>query len=380
MRARIKKIVRFFGVRRPSMIARCIRAGAAGVINGIGRCIFLLARSRPVSAGTAIESIVIIRIDCIGDLVLSTPAIRALRKAYPRAAIDILVREYTQDIVAANPCIRKVLCYRKDTIARCYDMAVVLHPGFVPAYLAWKSNAAIRIGYESAGSFFLTKAVKDDRATRLRHEVESALEVAKAAGCTATDTRVELYTTGRGEQTAAAFLSAHGFDSGGVFVVMHPGARQRYIRWHAEGFARVAEMLVKRRGIPVVLTGSKAERVLLENIQNTAGVPLALAYDIPLAGLSSLIKRAALFIGNSTGPLHIAAGWGVPTVALFGPQHPLDSPCEWGPWQTRSIVLHKNIGCRHCHPSDCMAYNCLGAITAEEVYGAAVQLLDVYDR
>ena len=96
--------------------------------------------------------------------------------------------------------------------------------------------------------------------------------------------------------------------------------------------------------------------------------------DRPLTELVSLIKRSRLFIGNSTGPMHIASALKVPVVAIFGPVHPLDSYQEWGPWGPGHIVVSKNLNCLDCHPSDCREFKCMDLITVDEVMAAVDKL------
>jgi ADP-heptose:LPS heptosyltransferase len=99
---------------------------------------------------------------------------------------------------------------------------------------------------------------------------------------------------------------------------------------------------------------------------------------LQLTQLVSLIKKCHLFIGNSTGPMHIAAAIGVPVVAIFGNIHPLDSYLEWGPWGEGHIVVSKNLNCPDCHPGNCRAFSCMELITAEEVFAAAKKQIKKY--
>jgi heptosyltransferase-2 len=97
---------------------------------------------------------------------------------------------------------------------------------------------------------------------------------------------------------------------------------------------------------------------------------------VSITQLIAIIKSCDLFIGNSTGPMHIAAAVGVPVIAIFGSQHPLDSYHEWGPWSDKSIVISKDTDCPECHPTDCINFDCMNNIEAVEILEAAQNLLD----
>lgn len=99
------------------------------------------------------------------------------------------------------------------------------------------------------------------------------------------------------------------------------------------------------------------------------------ARDMTLTQLVSLIKRGHLFIGNSTGPMHIAAALEVPVIAIFGTMHPLDSYKEWGPWGEKHIIISKELECGDCHPSDCKTFDCMKLISSEEVSKAAKKII-----
>jgi ADP-heptose:LPS heptosyltransferase len=95
-----------------------------------------------------------------------------------------------------------------------------------------------------------------------------------------------------------------------------------------------------------------------------------------LTNLISVIKRCDLFVGNSTGPTHIAAALGRPVVAIFGSRHPLDCPATWAPRTSNAITVKKETACEICHPTDCESFECMNAVTVEDVFNACGRLLD----
>lgn len=154
-----------------------------------------------------IHKVLIIRLDRIGDVVLSTPAIRAVRQSFSSAKIHVLVQEYTSELIIANNDVDRIIINGKDILERNYDVAIALHPGLYQNYLTLRSGARERVGYTGwGGGFFLTHRVQDDRAVRIRHEVESALEVVALIGCKTTNTELKVSVTQEGEAFAASFL------------------------------------------------------------------------------------------------------------------------------------------------------------------------------
>lgn len=374
MRGHIKEVLRTLRLG-PSV--RGLRRWGWWIVDAIGGIYFALLRLTSCKRieRSRIAKILIIRIDRIGDLILSTPAIKAVRNTFPDAQIHLLVSEYAKDLVMHNPDLNKVLIHKKDVVAGNYDLAIALHPGMLQNRLAFRSGAEWRVGYTGwGGGFFLTHKLKDDRAVRVRHEVESALKVVKEAGCEIKDKKLEISVTEEGESFAEDFFKKNILMNSDLIITIHPGARQEYIKWRKEGFAGVADGLIKQNA-KVILVGGKEEKQLLEETGSLMkGKPL-FATGLRLTQLISLIKRSDLFIGNSTGPMHIAAALKVPVVAVFGPVHPLDSYKEWGPWGEGHTVVSKDLDCPECHPTDCKTFDCMRLITVEDVMKAVrVQL------
>lgn len=375
----VKDGLKAAGLGRLSVLARLLRKSYYFAVDAVGYMIFLplkIFTSKELPK-EAVKNILLIRLDRLGDVVLTTPAIRAVRRTYPKAKVHLLVAGYTRDLVVNDPDVDKVLVYKKDKLEKDYDLAIAFHPGFKQNYIAYSCGAKTRIGYTGwGGGFFLTRKLKDDRARRVRHEVVSALEVADLAGCNTGDVSLHVSVTDSGEGFAQEFFGLNGL-SGAPVIAIHPGARQDYIRWPKEGFAKVADRLIKDHGVKVILIGSESERGLVEAVASLMEEKPVFAVGLSLTGLVSVIKRCALFIGNSTGPMHIAAGSGVPVVAIFGPAHPLDSFKEWGPWSRNNIVVNKVLNCPHCHPSECGGFECMKLVTSKDVLAAARVLLKI---
>jgi len=379
MKKLIKNFLRSFRSRKLSEAIRWLRKAAYAVFDALGYVLFFPFASKDrgrIPEKQEVQKILLIRIDRIGDLVLTTPAIRAVRETYPEAVIHLLVASYTKDLVVHNTQVNQVLVYQEEKIARDYDLAIALHPGWRTNQLAFLSGAKFRLGYTGwGGGFLLTHRQKDDRAQRVRHEVESVLEVVGLAGCETQNRTCEVSVTAEGERFAEEFLGRHQTQE--PLVLIHPGSRQPYIRWNAEGFAEVADRLIQETRATVLLIGTPAEEPLVREVLSHMNEKALWDVNLRLTGLVSILKRSQLFIGNSTGPMHVAAASGPAVVAIFGSRHPLDCFEAWGPWCERKIIVSKDVGCPQCHPTDChKGFACLGAVSSAEVFQAAKDLLE----
>ena len=375
----MKKVLR---ILKLGPMMRELRWSGYWLADAIGSIYFAMLRLFGVMQGCdhfdkrKIAKILIIRIDRIGDLILSTPAIEAVRNTFADAEIHLLVSEYTKDLVINNQNVNRILIHEKDVPDRDYDLAISLHPGMVPNRLTFKSRAKWRVGYTGkGGGFCLTHKLTDDREKRIRHEVESALEVAAAAGCEAEDKSLEISITEEGEHFAETFFRDNSILPDQLTVMIHPGARQEYIRWRKQGFAEVADALMHQNA-KVIFIGGKHERQIVEDTAAMMKIKPLCVTDLSLAQLVSVIKRCSLFIGNSTGTMHIAAALRVPVVAIFGNIHPLDSYQEWAPWGKDHIIVSKDLKCHECHPTDCDTFDCMRLITAKDVMKAANSLIE----
>ena len=241
MRVVIKSIIYYLKV---GPLVRKLRKYFYSIFDFLGYTVFFILRFLLFLPKTkefnkdSIKKILIIRLDRIGDLILSTPAIRAIRSTFSKAEIHLLVKEYTKELVVNNPNIDKLVIYEKDKLKNNYDLAVAFHPGLRQNFCTFKSGSKIRIGYTGqGGGFFLTHKIEDDRAKRIRHEVESALEVVGLVGCKTEDSKLEISITKEGEKFVEDFFEKNSLFLEDLIIAVHPGARQAYIRWEKEGFA-----------------------------------------------------------------------------------------------------------------------------------------------
>ncbi|MFH1459649.1 MAG: glycosyltransferase family 9 protein [Candidatus Omnitrophota bacterium] len=327
-----------------------------------------------------VKKILLIRIDRLGDLILTTPAIKAVRNEFKQAQVHLLVNEYAQDLVVNNPNIDRLLIYKKNLkLEEGYDLAVCFHRGYLPNKIAFKSQAVWRVGFSGAGgSFFLTHVLFDDRLKRARHEVEFSLEAAQIIGADLKDKKdkkLEISITQAGEEFADKFYQDNKISRDDLVIIMHPGARQEYIRWKKQGFAAVADELISQYQAKVIMTGSKSEQALLLQIKNLMKYPAIITPGIKLTELVSIMDRGNLYIGNITGPMHIACALDLPVVAITGMTGSLDDTRYWGPRCSDFEIVSKDMGCKKCVPGDCKTFECIQSISVEDVMDATLRII-----
>jgi lipopolysaccharide heptosyltransferase II len=355
-------------------------------------------------------TILLIRLRLIGDVVFTTPLIRALRKRYPDARLVYVAESSAAPVVAPNPHLSDVIVvpHRRGwrrivddlRLARRIraeggDIAIDLHGGPRSAWLTLASGAARRVGYDIQGrSWMYTDVVHRPRGLHPRHSVENQWDLLTAvdpsfSGAADRDIfRVEMPSTPEATAAVGARLTALGIagDPGTKLVVLHVSAGNPFRRWPEDAFADVAAGLVRhspdRR---VLLTAGPSDRDAVQRVLVTAraragdgAVRIIDAETFSLAELRAVLDRSALYIGGDSGPLHIAATSNVPIVGLYGPTLPARS-APWRPPRLTTVSVDAGeLPCRPCDQRVCAPgdFRCLTLIDATVVLGAAERILE----
>ena len=328
----------------------------------------------------------IIRTDRIGDVVLSTPVIRALRDAYPHSYIGMMIRPEHRELVEGNPALNTVILYDKNGAEKSwagnlrfarklrehlFDTAIILHSTNRVILVSWLAGIRRRVGYARRLGWLLTHKLPYIKKEGNRHELEYNLELLRLIGIEPKERQLYVPLTPAGETKAAAFLEEQGM-SGQPFVVLHPGASCPSKRWPARHFAAVGDELARRSGAKVVvLTGPGEEQhgqAVIAAMKQKAVPALGV---LSLGETASLLKKARCLISNDSGPVHLGTAVGTPVVSIFGRWGGGLSPARWGPTGPRSAALHHDIGCRPCLAHNCtIGFACLETVTEEEVLAA----------
>jgi ADP-heptose:LPS heptosyltransferase len=320
--------------------------------------------------GGALSKILILRLDRLGDLVLSLPFIEGLRAAHPSAKIDILVRPYLAALAGMIEGIDGVILYHgmadafRNLPGRGYDVAVDMLVGYSlePAAAALATRSGVRIGFRGGFREVLFTSSVDAGASSGKGMVELGLELLKPLGAGITTTVPRLF---KGKRELAE----------GVGIVIHPGGHYASQRWAPENFAKAARSLAERYGARVTVVGGPGDRGSVAAIMGSMG-PLAARAEFPdLKGLAGILRSASIVICNNSGPLHLAAALGVPTVSVMGPTDPV----LWRPRGEHQEVVRGLVKCSPCQRGECADHRCLKMITPDEVVARAAKILkEVY--
>lgn len=337
----------------------------------------------------ALQNILVVRTDRIGDVVLSLPMIPALRTRFPDANIAFLLRSYTRALADGQPGLDRILLYdehpgslkpfgsmlaelRKDR----FDAVVVTYPTFRLARLMYLAGIPIRVGTGYRWySFLFNRRVYEHRKTAEKHEAEYNLSLLRMLDCHPTDPPKPGIVIGDdAERRAAEILRNLGLDSR-PFVILHPGSGGSARDWKPERFGALAARLAND-GTAVLVTGGPGEEELVEGILAASEFTAkALPRNSPLGVLAAVIRRAVVFVANSTGPLHMAAAVGTPVVAFYPPIRQCSSD-RWGPLTDRKVVFEPlSADCPRCKGGPCEADECMDLISVEDVGNAVRSLM-----
>ncbi|RKU13876.1 lipopolysaccharide heptosyltransferase II [Candidatus Poribacteria bacterium] len=301
----------------------------------------------------------------IGDMILLTPALRALKTVYPQSHLALLIRPLVADLMATHPYIDEVIVDSKarglsrlplfwksvSEIRRSdFDLAVVLHPtSFRNALIPFLAGIPERIGSNVSGRGMLLTQTCADR-TDL-HEIHRYLRVLELIDIHEPNAKLEFWHTDADRHTVRQILTMHGISPKEYLIGVNLGTTWRTKRWSLENFAAVITQIQKRFEARILLTGSTAESPLGEALAQIAKVEtINLIGKTTLMQLGALIESCDLYLTCDSGPMHIAAAVGTPTIALFGPT----SPMRHGPYGENHKVIEKPVECRPCYKRSCM--------------------------
>ena len=351
--------------------------------------------------------ILLVRPRLIGDVLLTTPVIRAMRRRYPDAELVYLVEAHAAPVVSPNPHLSETIVIRHrhgvrrlledlrlaiQLRARRFDVAVDMHGGSRSGWLTFATGARMRVGYDVSGrSWMYTHRVARPVGYLPRHSVFSMWDLAAVVDASFADPptpardRLEMPVTPAAAAAVSRRFEQLGVTAADEVVVMHAAAGNEFRRWPEAAFGAVARALAAAQRRVVLVVGSHQDAATIDRIVKAAHADDAApsgrvhaAAGWPLDELRALMDRAVLFVGGDSGPMHIAAASDVPIVAIFGPT----LPAHWAPWRPAelplAIVEPGPLDCRPCDQRVCAPgdFRCLRSLTPDQVVAAANQLLE----
>ena len=344
--------------------------------------------TKPLDAGK-IGNILVRVTNWIGDAVMNTPALSAVRETFPKARVTVLATPQVAGLFAPHDWVDEVLVYDKkgrhagiggklrlaaELRARRFDLAILLQGAFDAALIAALAGIPRRMGNKSDGrGFLLTHGFAHRALGDGLHHVDNYLLMLKHFGIETGEKRQLLCVAESEQRQAAATLQLAGIVPGDFLIGINPGAAYGSAkRWYPERFAAVAATLAQRWQAKILVLGGPSEVAIAGDIEAALGGGcLNMAGKMSVRELMALIKRCDFFISNDSGPMHIAAAFGVPLVAIFGST---DHRTTY-PFSENSVLVRKDIDCAPCLKRECPTdHRCMTAVTAEDVVDAAERL------
>ncbi|GAB4364302.1 MAG: lipopolysaccharide heptosyltransferase II [Deltaproteobacteria bacterium] len=329
-------------------------------------------------------------VNWLGDAVMTTPALSAIRSACPEARITAIARPLVAELLRLHPAIDETIVYdtrgahagtsgrfrmAKELRSRRFDAAILLQNAFDAALLALLARIPERAGYATDGRrILLTRPVPATEAVRSLHHVEYYLRLLESLGIPRPDPVVLSLRVSPEERDAIRKrLASSGIPAGGRIVGINPGATYGSSkRWYPERFAAVADALAEEWDASVVLMGSAPEKPLADEIESAMKHrPANLAGRTTVRELMALLAECFFLVTNDSGPMHIAAALDVPIAAIFG-------PTDWNktsPWTSRARVVRVDVDCSPCRLRECdRGHECMRGVTPKMVVEAARSL------
>lgn len=352
----------------------------------------------------SIKKILLIHTLSIGDTVVATPLIRAIKEKFPKSRLTVLISPVAEDILKFNSYVDEIILY---------SISNRMHDGFFPlakklfnekfdlvfdsqirfmrlsrTILSLLSRARYRVGFKWDKYRGCLNNIEVP--LEIKHGVDQFLDLAKGVGIKSKDTSIDMFLSSVDEKYIDNFLSERRISFDRPIIVIHPGNLWKGKCWKAGNFAKLIDYYMQKHNYQVVITGDKQDLSQIEDIvlELTFGQPYVAAGMLSIGQLSALIKRASLLVCIDTCVVHIAAGLNLKTIALYGQSYPR----LWHPWNkgTQSM-LTKYHSCGLCRPNgksafalrseDCKKdYDCINDVTVEEVIELSEELLKPLSR
>jgi ADP-heptose:LPS heptosyltransferase len=342
----------------------------------------------------SLRRVLLVRLDNLGDVLLTTPAFRTVRRTLPEAHLALLAGPAGCEVERLNPDLDETILYHApnedvyfqlpqdseremaaiETLReRDFDAAIIFtsykQSALPAAYLCYLAGIPVRAAgsFEGPGSL-LTHRHRYEETVPPKHETLRGLELTDFLGFPPVEPEMVLTPGNEDEEEAARLLEHHTLER---FVLVHPGASASSRAYPPERYGEVVESLAEQSGLPVLVTGGPDERDLTRQVAGSAGIPIG--GETSFGSFAALVGRAAVVVTNNTGTTHVASALKRPVVTVFAGTNPAE---QWGPWRTPNLLLTHPVPCAPCYKRVCpIGHECLTGIAPGTVVEAALRLL-----
>lgn len=335
-----------------------------------------------------VKKILILKLDHAGDVLLSTPAIRAIRNAFPQAYITLVVSPWSADIVKRNQDVDEVIPYKaywhnrspekrinlKETYnlikylrKQKYDLAFDLRGDIFAIIISVLAGAPKRVGYGwEGGGFLLTNEVKTSVD---KYQVEILLDALRTIGIEPSgELSPEIIISKKDKIAASEFLGDCGRVLETPLVGFHIGAGYPSKLWEPTRYAELMNIIAEKYNSQILIVGGCEDKIIYEGIEKNLNFnPINVIGKTNFLETAALIKQCNLFIGNDSAPVHIAAAVGTPTIVIFSAAN---KSRRWAPKGKQVLVIKKDVPCGGCEKHECEDIQCMQSITVDEVFEA----------
>jgi predicted lipopolysaccharide heptosyltransferase III len=340
-----------------------------------------------------VKRVLVVRLRSIGDTVLSTPSLFALKRFQPQVTLDILLEDWVAPVLDGFPHVDNVITLERNSTssrarialqlrANRYDVVYNLHGGTTATFLTRATGARHRVGYETYQYARLHNHLSPSSSLLWKqdqtHSVEQQLALLGWTGVPVSDRpATELATTAPASANIAARFEATGLADARLAVI-HPAAAFATKQWAATKFGEVADSLA-RQGLAVVSITTPDQKSIIDEMNKKSAAPALAFTDLSLPEITALLARARIFIGNDSGIAHIAAAVETPSVVIFGSSN----RAHWRPWTSgapgsAAEVVFEEMECQPCHGYFCEKFDepeCIKRVPVERVIAAAERVL-----
>ncbi len=338
------------------------------------------------------EKILIVRTDRIGDVVLSIPMAKIVKKKFPNCKITYFIRSYTSALLDGNSFIDDVLIADesdgeilfKENLnkikSKKFDTCIVVNPTLKITLIMFLAGIKNRIGtgYRWYSALFNQK-VFEHRKYGDKHELEYNLNLLSKLGIDANgipnEINFHLRINPESSQKIDSLLIQNGFKAGNKIIIIHPGSGGSSVDLPKEKLIELTKMLSRLKDTSIVITGSKTESDLCKEFEISDSV-INFCGQLNLYLLKALINKANVFISNSTGPMHIAAALGVHVIGFF-PKILACSQKRWGPYTEKKSIFVPTINCSNCTREQCEKLTCMNSIDIGRVFDETKSVLNI---